>query len=204
MTIAQNRPMTLEEYLNYDGELASYRCELWNGVIVEMGAESDINVLIGTFLIVAIAQIIPYQLIRRGTEVEVEGELANTRVPDLLILTEEGVAALSRQKRSLVRLDMPAPALAIEIVSSSKTDRQSYERDYVDKRQEYAQRGIPEYWIVDAMAKPLHGRIANKVTVLTLDNRAYLEQTFTGKTLITSAALPSLSLSATQILTAQM
>ncbi len=62
-----------------------------------------------------------------------------------MVLAETGVAALSGKPRSLVQLDMPAPALVVEIVSNSDTNKESRERDYVKKRQEYAQRGIPEY-----------------------------------------------------------
>ena len=39
-----------------------------------------------------------------------------------------------------------APDLAIEIVSP-----ESIERDYVHKREQYRQAGVPEYWIVDEM-----------------------------------------------------
>ncbi|MEL6816495.1 MAG: Uma2 family endonuclease, partial [Cyanobacteria bacterium J06598_3] len=73
--------MTLEEYVSYDDGTGSHRYELWDGMLVDMGAESDINVVIGTFLIVVFSQLVPYQRIRRGTEVEVKGNLANTRFP---------------------------------------------------------------------------------------------------------------------------
>jgi Uma2 family endonuclease len=39
-----------------------------------------------------------------------------------------------------------APDLAIEIVSPD-----SVERDYIHKREQYRQAGVPEYWIVDEM-----------------------------------------------------
>jgi Uma2 family endonuclease len=52
--------------------------------------------------------------------------------------------------------------LVIEVVSPGDTDRR---RDLQTKRQEYAQAGIPEYWIVD----PELGRIS----VLTLEGTAY-------------------------------
>ncbi|MER3431919.1 MAG: hypothetical protein C4288_00435 [Leptolyngbya sp. ERB_1_1] len=38
------------------------------------------------------------------------------------------------------------PLLVIEIVSPGETNRS---RDYIDKRNQYQDRGIPEYWIVD-------------------------------------------------------
>ena len=60
--------------------------------------------------------------------------------------------------------------LAIEIVSPGEENR---ERDLVTKRQEYAQAGIAEYWIVDP---ELH-----QITVLTLDGQTYREHGVFGK-----------------------
>jgi Uma2 family endonuclease len=54
--------------------------------------------------------------------------------------------------------------LVMEVVSDSDSDR---DRDLVKKRAEYAQAGIPEYWIVD----PAEGRI----TVLALEGTEYVE-----------------------------
>ncbi len=52
--------------------------------------------------------------------------------------------------------------LVIEIVSEGERDR---ERDWVDKRKDYAEAQIPEYWIVDYQEK--------RITVLTLDGKHY-------------------------------
>ena len=52
--------------------------------------------------------------------------------------------------------------LVIEIVSE---DDESHKRDYIDKRSDYAQLGIPEYWIVDPQAE--------RITVLGLDGKQY-------------------------------
>ncbi|MCL4835421.1 MAG: Uma2 family endonuclease [Caldilineaceae bacterium] len=54
--------------------------------------------------------------------------------------------------------------LVVEVVSGSAKDRA---RDLVYKRQEYAQAGIPEYWIVDPETET--------VTVLALDGNEYTE-----------------------------
>lgn len=199
MTVAKSKPitqtMTLEEYLAYDSGTDT-RYELVDGILVDMGAESDINVMIAGFLVSVLLQYLPHYCIRRGTEVEVSGNDANTRYPDLMVLTEAGVAALSDKKRSLVLLDMPAPALVVEVVSSSNTDKESRDRDYVKKRQEYAQRGIPEYWIIDP--------IAEVVLVLTLVSGTYTEQSFSGDDLLVSSGLPQLTVSAQKVLTAGM
>ena len=54
--------------------------------------------------------------------------------------------------------------LAIEIVSPGTENRK---RDEVEKRAEYAQAGIPEYWIVDPENR--------SIVVLTLDGENYVE-----------------------------
>jgi len=54
--------------------------------------------------------------------------------------------------------------LAVEVVSPGKEAR---EHDFVTKRAEYAQGGIPEYWIVDPEKLEVH--------VLVLDNGSYRE-----------------------------
>lgn len=193
MATVKNRPMTLVEYLNYEADTDT-RYELIDGLLVEMGAESTLNINIAIFLIVTFAQMIPTHLIHRGTEIEVKGELANTRYPDLMVLSEDCAAALAGKKCALITLDMPAPALVLEVVSSSDTDVRSHHRDYVDKRQEYAQRGIPEYLIIDP--------IAAKVLILNLVNYAYKEHRFTGDEQLVSPLFPSLNLSCESLLRA--
>lgn len=78
------------------------------------------------------------------------------REPDLVFLRPERLTALRSQ---------PVGAdLVVEVVSEGKDSR---ERDYVEKRREYAQAAIAEYWIVDPEER--------KVTVLGLDGDTYRE-----------------------------
>ncbi|MGB8701986.1 MAG: Uma2 family endonuclease, partial [Thermosynechococcaceae cyanobacterium] len=143
MAIATTRPMTFAEYLDYD-DGTDTRYELVDGILVEMGAETDQNVLIALFLIVAFARVVPLNQLRRGTEIEICPGRATSRYPDFMVLTAAGAAALSSERRSLIRADMPAPALVVEVVSPGEPGAKNYDRDYVEKRQEYAERGIPE------------------------------------------------------------
>jgi len=73
--------------------------------------------------------------------------------------------------------------LVMEVVSGSPADR---DRDLVRKRRDYAQAGIPEYWIVDPQEEVIY--------VLRLEGPEYAEhgRFVTGDT-ATSALLPGFS-----------
>ncbi len=74
--------------------------------------------------------------------------------------------------------------IALEIVSPGKDARQ---RDYEDKRIDYARAEISEYWIID----PLE----NQVTVLVLKDSIYLEHgVFRMGDIASRLLLPRLSL----------
>ena len=79
------------------------------------------------------------------------------REPDLLYIAPENAPGPD--------VDYPTHIdLALEIVSPGKDARQ---RDYEDKRRDYARAGISEYWIVDPQD--------NQVTVLVLQDSIYAE-----------------------------
>ena len=77
------------------------------------------------------------------------------REPDLLMLCERSDPR--NQDRYWLGADLVA-----EVVSPDDPDR-----DLVEKRADYAEAGIPEYWIVDPRDET--------ITVLTLDGEAYVE-----------------------------
>jgi Uma2 family endonuclease len=77
------------------------------------------------------------------------------REPDLLLLLS--AADPRRQNRFWLGAD-----LALEVVSEEKP-----ERDLVDKRGDYAEGRVPEYWIVNPLTET--------ITVLTLRGNAYEE-----------------------------
>jgi Uma2 family endonuclease len=189
MTVA-SRPITLEEYLAYDD--GTERCyELVDGVLVEMPAESDPNLLIATFLLAMFLELIPYRRLRNKSELAV-GE--GCRYPDLIVLTELGAMALAGKGRSIVTLDMPPPALVIEVVSPGDERSENYQRDYVRKPKEYAVRGIPEFWIVDPARQV--------VWVLVLEGETYGRSQFHGASTIVSPTFPELNITAGEILEA--
>lgn len=190
MTIA-SKTMTLEEYLNYDdGTDTQY--ELVNGELLIMPPESDLNQRIVSLLFAYFLQkgIPPYRL-RIGAEIVVSGSRATTRLPDLIVLSEELATALKGASRSTVTIDMPPPQLVVEVVSPGK---ENADRDYRYKRSEYAARGIAEYWIVDP--------IQQRVTVLEWVEGLYEEQFFQGNQQIISPMLPTLELTSEMVLNA--
>ncbi len=195
MTQAKTRFRTFAEYAALDpSELPEGNYELVDGVIVEMGAENDQNREIVILLILALAQFVPRQLLRVGSEIAVSSKLVTSRFPDLMVLSEETRAVMQPNKRSLIELDMPEPKLVVEVVSPGEPGSDNYDRDYIDKRSEYANRAIPEFWLVDP-ARAV-------VLVLSLAGNAYEEKEFRGSDLIQSKQFNQLNLTAQQILTA--
>ncbi len=184
------RRMTLEEYLDYDdGTDVCY--ELVDGVLVEMGAENPTNNVIASFLFsIFLGMGIPYYRLIIGHQVGVSE--ASSRQPDFMVHTEDSLAATLADRILLPR--QPNPMLVVEVVSNSKSDKKSRERDYVDKRSEYAARGIPEYWIIDP--------VKEVVLILSLEDDRYVDRFLVGDDKVVSPTFLGLNLTAVQILSA--
>jgi Uma2 family endonuclease len=190
MSIVSGQRMTLEEYLNYD-DGTDTRYELVNGELAKMPSESDLNNLIAIALLFAFGQFVSPKLLRRGTEIVISGYRSTIRIPDLMVLTEDTAAVLNGASRSLITVDMPPPALVVEVVSPGIEGK---DRDYRFKRSEYAARGIAEYWLIDPQLA--------QVMVLTLETGLYEEAIFKGNDRIISSLFSGLELTAAQALQA--
>ena len=187
-TMIQVKPkfQSFEEYLAYDdGTEKLY--ELFNGELIEVPPESGKKVQIATFLLIQFAAIVGYRQVRgHGLELEVNGEPRN-RYPDLTILREEHIEQLA--KRNTVRLTMSPPLLVVEVVSPGELQR---DRDYVAKRIQYQDCGIPEYWIIDPDAQT--------VLIWELLENNYTEVgRFSGESQLLSPQFSQLNLTAAQI-----
>ena len=144
MVQIQQRFQSFEDYLAYDDGTDNLY-ELFNGELVRVPPESGFNVEIATFLLIQLAQRVGHRRVRgHGLELEVRGEPRN-RFPDLTVIREEHIAQL--KTRNTIRLSMAPPLLVVEIVSPGEVQRN---RDYVAKRRQYEDLGVPEYWIVGA------------------------------------------------------
>jgi Uma2 family endonuclease len=137
--------LTFDEYLAYD-DGTDTRYELVDGELVAMPPESPENLKLARLLLLQFVQHLSVDLVVYNTEVEVTGRRARCRIPDLLVHTEESLAAIAGATRATITRDMPPPALVVEVVSPGEENRQ---RDYRYKHTEYAARAIAEYWIVD-------------------------------------------------------
>ncbi|WP_019507094.1 Uma2 family endonuclease [Pleurocapsa sp. PCC 7319] len=180
------RFQSFEEYLVYDdGTDKLY--ELFNGELIEVPPESGINVQIANRLFLMFALLLGTDRVRgHGLEVEVNGEPRN-RYPDLTILREEHIEQLA--KRNTVRLTMSPPLLVAEVVSPGELQRN---RDYIAKRVQYQDCGIPEYWIIDPEAQT--------VLILELSEGNYQEKgNFSGRSQLLSSQFPKLNFTVGQI-----
>ena len=146
---------TEQQYLRLS-EQTNYLIEFTNGAIEVLPMPTRKHQAISRFLFLALLTFVQ----RLGGTVfyaPLRLQIAPTRFrePDLLLL-------LNKDDRRNQEAFWLGADLVVEIVSPDNP-----ERDTVEKRQEYAEAGIPEYWIVDPRS--------DTITVLTLDGDAYIE-----------------------------
>jgi Uma2 family endonuclease len=125
----------------------NYRYELVNGVLVVLAIplpeETGPNELLGILLYLyqtdkphgkSLDYTLPQQYVRTRT---------SRRIADRLIWT--GLGRMPNVRRDVA-------SIAVEFVSEGRRDRQ---RDYVDKRRDYHEAGLSEYWIIDRFERTL-------------------------------------------------
>lgn len=139
--------MTPEEFEAIDRFNENYRYELIHGVLVVSPLPSPLetgpNELLGFYLWEykerhpnghCLDDTLPQQYVRGRT---------GRRVADRLIWT--GLGRLANVKTDVA-------SIAVEFVSAGKRNRQ---RDYEDKKKEYQEAGIGEYWVFDRFERQL-------------------------------------------------
>jgi Uma2 family endonuclease len=192
MTQSRQRFATFEAYLSTRDDREG-RFLLIDGELFELPPESPENDFVANYLMVLFleAGVVPLQLIRVHTcEVQVpilQLKDAANRYPDLVVLRPEHLDLMGR--RLTITLDMPPPRIVVEVVSPGQANRN---RDYINKRAQYAAIGVPEYWLIDSDAQT--------VMVLHLRKGNYCEVgTFCGNAGIASPTFPALVLTAERI-----
>jgi Uma2 family endonuclease len=183
--MVQTKPKfySFDEYLAYDDGTENV-FELFNGELIEVPPESGQNVQIANRLLLIFAMLVGIDRVRgHGLELEVRGEPKN-RYPDLTVIQPEHVQLLA--KRNTIRLP---PMLVVEVISPGELQ---WERDYVAKRSQYEDLGIPEYWIVNPQDET--------VLVLAQQGQGFAAVgTFSGHQPIQSPQMPKLDVTAEQI-----
>ncbi|PZV14176.1 MAG: hypothetical protein DCF20_13560 [Pseudanabaena sp.] len=192
MTLATASPsilMTIEEYLSYD-DGTDDRYELVNGELVKAPTESPLNCQIAKLLMFEFAKHFPMALIcHKDIEIVVSGRRAKVRLPDLVVLSEDGLAAMTGQRSNTITQEMPSPILVAEVVSAGQENR---DRDYRYKRTEYAARGINEYWIIDPEMR--------QITICLWVDGQYEDKIYTGDMPIASTVVDGFALTVEQVL----
>ena len=194
MTFTKVRFASFEEYLTADpSDLPEGRCEYWDGELVPVMSESLGNEAIANFLYFVLLQLGVYpKLISPGKVQIVVNGSPKTRFPDLTVLDDAHLTLMKSSTR--LGSTMPPPRLVAEIVSPGDENTDNYIRDYQEKRDQYAGRGISEYWLIDPQRE--------WVMVGTLISEQYQFLTFRGEDAIVSPTFPEFKLTVTQILAA--
>lgn len=181
----------LTEYLlsPYD----SRRTEFVNGEVLDMAEASPLHVFITAF----IQQLLNAHIKSQGKSLFCFGPAGieipradaenNVRSPDKVVSDRAQWREMKHLTKAVFAAGNP-PALAIEVASPGNTTR-----DTVDKRQEYALAGVPEYWIIN----PVDGY----VLVLALADGEYQDVgEYRGSEMISSELFPELKVSAATLL----
>ena len=194
MTLTTARRMTLEEFLSYD-DGTDKRYELVDGVLVEMGAESTTNTIIAGLLFRFFLQMgLPSYRIGFKQKIEVASRYVTARDPNLIVHTEDSFQAIDERKEACLKYGEPNTLIIVEVVSPGDETKDNYQRDYVQKPEEYADRGIGEFWRIDPERKWI------QIGVLMAGQ--YQFTVFKGDDIVVSKSFPSLNLTASQVLRA--
>ncbi|MFJ1760209.1 Uma2 family endonuclease [Amycolatopsis sp. NPDC088138] len=137
--------LTIEEYAAL-GETDSGFTELVEGrVVMSPSPVPDHNIVMLELAQQLVPQIPGHLKVVPDTDVNLgltpPGRPGHSRRPDLLVVEKDALARV-RKDRSMLRAD--DVAVVVEIVSPG-----SKRTDYQVKHDEYADAGIPHYWIVD-------------------------------------------------------
>ncbi len=188
--MVQTKPelKTFEDYLAYVNSKDGFY-ELTNGELIEMPPESDENLYRAMQLYEALKKLVGMRQIRlQGLAIAMPGQPKN-RYPDLTVLRPEHPNQMRALGQAAITLEMAPPMLVVEVVSPGSNNQK---RDYIDKRNQYEWRAIPEYWIVD----PGQGQ----VTVLSLTENGYEEAVFEGDAVVKSPSFAKWALTAKRML----
>ena len=148
-------PISWNDYLtrNFDRSIIPWEQYRYSGTgVIEVVGESIQTVEIAD----ALRDRLKAEIKRLGTDwktyqnsisIEVERSSKQERIPDILVIDGATRRLIGDESRMVTR-DMPAPTLAVEVISPS-----SQKDDLKEKPFEYMERGVGEYVSIDWRAK---------------------------------------------------
>ena len=186
MVTTSSTKITFPEYLNYeDGTDNLY--ELADGELLLVNPPAKRHFKISRFLV----KLFEEEISRQGLDIEVfrgigvRTGLTSSRIPDVSVVEGEVWRNLPDNVSAVIQVPL---LLAVEIVSPGA---EQILRDYTEKVREYQEIGISEYWIVDPMAQ--------KITIMTLDQGSYNQTVYQSDELLLSNLFPQLKVTARAI-----
>ncbi|MGC1272473.1 MAG: Uma2 family endonuclease [Planctomycetaceae bacterium] len=140
--------MTPEEFDAVEDYDECFRYELIRGVVIVGPMSEDWHA--------ALIDETNY-LVRDYVRSNPSGTVVDATLPNRYVFTWNGNRRLADRiiwvglgRRPNPKSDVPA--IAVEFVSKSRRDRH---RDYVEKREEYREAGVKEYWIIDRFRRAM-------------------------------------------------
>ena len=182
--------LNFQDYLEYDDN-TNLLYELVNGELISMTPASPLHSDIIDFIFKQFdreVERLNLDFVVKQTSVGIRTNYNTSRLPDVCVIRGEDQRNLRQKKVKSAVLDVPL-LIVVEVVSPGK---EGEKRDYIDKKIEYQNKQIPEYWIVDTEK--------NKISILSLVNREYEVNEFTDNQIIVSETFPNLTLTVEQIL----
>ena len=186
MVTTSSTKITFLEYLNYeDGTDNLY--ELADGELLLVNPPTKRHFKISHFLV----KLFEEEISRQGLDIEVfrgigvRTGLTSSRIPDVSVVEGEVWRNLPDNVSAVLQVPL---LLAVEIVSPGA---EQILRDYTEKVREYQEIGISEYWIVDPMAQ--------KITIMILDQESYRQTVYQSDELLFSHLFPQLKVTARAI-----
>jgi Uma2 family endonuclease len=180
-------PMTLDEFDAAEFERGS-RYELIHGVLIvtppPLEEERDSNEELGHWL-------------RKYQESHPDGKALNLTLPEQNLRTKTQNrrcdraiwAGLGRRPRTRGTVkDRDVPAIVVEFPSSRPADQR---RDYEEKRIEYRDFGVSEYWIID--------RFSRMLTVYSWRGQRWVKKTYSEDEIYSTPLLPGFTLPLAQL-----
>ena len=204
MAIATDRPIQ-QKALSFDEFLVGYRddnrYELIDGDIFDLeptGLHEEVAAFITTKVCVQIDQMgLPWFVLQRGlirpSNIGMTAFRPDVAVIDRHELTKEPIWS----EQSILTLGSSIKFVS-EVVSSN------WQNDYARKVEDYANLGIPEYWIADYAGLGGVRHIGKSkqptLSICTLANGEYEIQQLRGNQIVVSTTFPNLKLTAAEIL----